>query len=375
MKESTAPVLLLGSPEQCADLRHATGFSAPDPIVLLIHRRRLHLVVPELEVGRARRRLPQARVWTPQELDLEGVARRRRGAWALALLRRLALQTARVPASFPLADGRLLAEAGITLDVAQTDSLRPERQVKTAVEIACIRQSQRAAAAGMRAARALIAQSAVDAQGFLRSEGRRLTSERVRAAVRAVVLAHGCLDSGTIVAGGAQAADPHEEGAGPLRAGEFIVVDLFPRHLEHGYWGDLTRTFVRGAPTARQRAMYAAVRSAQREALALIRHGARAADVHRRAAQVLEAAGFANDIRKGLPQGFIHSTGHGVGLEIHEAPSLSPSGGVLREGMVVTVEPGLYYTDLGGVRIEDTVVVTHKGFEHLVRFPIDAPPR
>ncbi|MBQ6102340.1 MAG: M24 family metallopeptidase, partial [Kiritimatiellae bacterium] len=194
-----------------------------------------------------------------------------------------------------------------------------------------------------------------------------LTSERARALVRETLLSRGCLDlEGSIVAGGRQAADPHEAGHGPLRAGEWIVCDIFPRDLCTGYWGDMTRTFMNGRPSAKLRRLYRAVADAQRLALSLVRPGAKGSDVHAAVARFFEESGWPSGRdATGRPYGFFHGTGHGVGLQIHEEPRLSVTGGELTPGMVVTVEPGLYYPDLGGVRIEDTVAVTTSGCEIL----------
>jgi Xaa-Pro aminopeptidase len=180
------------------------------------------------------------------------------------------------------------------------------------------------------------------------------------------LLEHRCRGEETIVACGRDAADPHERGSGPLSAREAIVIDIFPQHMEHGYWGDLTRTVVKGQPGPKLVALYRAVKEAQRAALKAIKPRVQVCTVHKAAQQVFEKAGFATGITDGFPQGFIHSTGHGVGLDIHEPPSLGDSTARLREGQVITVEPGLYYRTLGGVRIEDTVVVTKEGWRYLV---------
>jgi Xaa-Pro aminopeptidase len=372
MKKSTGPALLIGSSETCPDIRHATGLVVPDPVVVLARGARLDVVVSRLEYGRAKRVVRAGRVWTPEMLHVDGPVLRSLGDWALALLRRAKVPGVRVAPDFPLSAARVLEQAGVAVDIAAAGTLRPARMVKTSEEIANIRVAQRAAVAGVQRAAQMIRGSETDAGGRLRFEGRALTSERIKEAIRETVLRYGCIDGGTIVAGGRQGADPHECGSGPLRAGEFIVVDLFPRHLETGYWGDLTRTFMRGAPSVRQRAMYAAVRRAQRLALSMLRGGVKGATVHTAASECLAAAGFETTVRDGLPVGFIHGTGHGVGLEIHEAPSLSKLDVTLRPGMVVTVEPGLYYPELGGVRIEDTVVVTEEGHDWLARCPVSS---
>ncbi|MBU4394549.1 MAG: M24 family metallopeptidase, partial [Proteobacteria bacterium] len=205
----------------------------------------------------------------------------------------------------------------------------------------------------------------VDKKNRLRVRGRLLTSERVRRAIYRVLVDHNCTGEGTIVACDGQAATPHGIGHGPLRAHQSIVIDIFPRHLEHGYWGDLTRTVVKGTPSPALKKMYAAVKAAQAAALAKIRAGVSGRRVHLAAVAALARHGFKTGLLEGKAQGFIHSTGHGIGLEVHEAPSLSLRPGRLRAGHVVTVEPGLYYFQHGGVRIEDTVLVTRGGCRKL----------
>jgi Xaa-Pro aminopeptidase len=260
---------------------------------------------------------------------------------------------------------RALEQGGVKVDLAKGD-LFPQRMVKGADEVRKITESQQAAVIATRAAVAMIARAEIDGRGYLRNRGTRLTSEDVKRAIAKVLLDHDCVCPDAIVAGGRQGADPHETGSGPLRAGEPIVLDIFPQHTGHGYWGDLTRTVVRGVPSNRVRKMYAAVRAAQSAALSLVRAGARYARVHGGAVEEFKRRGFGPRPAEEKREGFIHSTGHGLGLSIHEAPAVGKADGRLVAGNVITVEPGLYYSDLGGVRIEDTVLVTRTGWQYLV---------
>jgi Xaa-Pro aminopeptidase len=172
-----------------------------------------------------------------------------------------------------------------------------------------------------------------------------------------------------IVAGGDQGVDPHERGQGPLFARQPIVLDIFPRSRVSGYWGDITRTVIRGPATPGQLRQYQTVLRAQTRALAAVKPGVTGAAIHALVCEEFAKAGYKTESVGGLPRGFIHSTGHGVGLEIHEAPSVSPAGTALEPGHVITIEPGLYYPGVGGVRIEDTVVVTETGSSLLARCP------
>jgi Xaa-Pro aminopeptidase len=280
-------------------------------------------------------------------------------------MKKAGARAVRVSSFLPYGVGKRISQAGFRVMVSP-GPLFPEREIKQAYEIQFIRQAQEAAVLAMRAATAAIARSQVRSDGTLTMRGRPLTAEDIQRLVATVLLQHDCLGRDTIVAGGAHAADPHDTGSGPLRAGEGIVLDIFPQHLGHGYWGDLSRTVVRGPAPERLRRMYSAVRAAQQAALNVIRPGVRCARVHRAAVEVFERSGFKTGVDQGRGYGFIHGTGHGVGLAIHEAPSVGLGEGRLRAGHVITVEPGLYYPDFGGVRIEDTVVVTRDGWRYLV---------
>jgi len=363
-KKLTTATLLVATAEEASNLRYACGFTAPDAVVFLKHGSARHLVVPPLELGRAQQLGGQTRIWTPADLDVSDHERRTLSGWTLGLLRKLKLDAVQVSRTFPLHMARALESEGIRVDVCDT-SLFPKRVIKSEQEIDNIREAQRAAVAAMRKAQQCIQQANVDRQGKLIWKNKTLTSERVRFEIDVTLLHRNCIAQETIVAGGRQGADPHERGSGPLYAGQPIVLDIFPQHRGHGYWGDITRTVINGTPHPEVLRMYHAVKKAQREALAMVRPGARADRIHQHVDQVLKEAGFETSVSNGVAQGFFHSTGHGVGLDIHEAPRISSSRQTLKKGHVITIEPGLYYPSLGGIRIEDTVAVTADGFEML----------
>ena len=363
-RKFTGPILIIGAPTETPDIEYATGFRASDPVVFLGVGRKRYLVVSALEYGRAKRVAPGVEILTPMMLKLTRTQRRELGGWARGLLAHAGVRNVRVPASFPLGIAETLARRGIRVRVCR-GAAYPERQVKTAPEIRCIREAQQAAVIAMRAAIGMLAKGRPDRDGLLRIGTQALTVESVRLLIRKVLLDRGCHGGDVIVAPGSQAADPHEAGHGPIRGGEPVVIDIFPQHLEHGYWGDLTRTVTRGNAGPALRKMYLAVRAAQAAALSHIRPGVQCATVHRAAVAELERRGFQTDIIDGIPRGFTHSTGHGLGLTIHEAPAVADNRTRFRSGNVITVEPGLYYPDLGGVRIEDTVVVTRQGWRYL----------
>ena len=375
MQKTRLPILIVDAPEKNADLLYASDFWAPDALVFLSEARKQHLLVSSLEHGRALRKAAERprgkamKEWTSDSLALRGEKRRKMSDWCLALLRKLEIRRVQIPPTFPHGIAQHLKRAGIQLVLAK-GPLFPARQVKNPKEIALIEQSQLAATEAMKLAVRLIRRCGIGPGTELKSaRNRRLHSEDVQTAIQEKLLAHGTLCKDVIVAGGRQAADPHERGHGPLRAGETIVIDIFPQHLRHGYWGDLTRTVVKGKATGRQRKMYSAVRDAHRQAMKAIFPRVSGSTVHQQVCEALKSRGFDTELTKEGPVGFIHSTGHGLGLEIHELPGLGASTERLKLGNVVTVEPGLYYPEDGGVRVEDTVRVTAGGARVLVACP------
>jgi Xaa-Pro aminopeptidase len=248
------------------------------------------------------------------------------------------------------------------------------RRVKTEEEISHIEKAQRDVEAACALAVEVLRESEISDDNTLVWRGEALTSEILRFEIDSELLRRGCAADGTIVAGGRGAADPHERGHGPLRAGEAMILDIFPMDKSSRYYADMTRTVVKGEPVPELERMYEAVLEGQEAALAMIRAGVNGGDVHRKVSDILHEAGYKtiiHDQRPGEPlgEGFIHGTGHGVGLEVHEGPRVSVVDEELKAGDVVTVEPGLYDPELGGLRIEDLVVVTQDGNRNLTDFP------
>jgi Xaa-Pro aminopeptidase len=197
-----------------------------------------------------------------------------------------------------------------------------------------------------------------------------LTSEKLRAVINTAIVQAGGLPANTIVAGGRQGCDPHERGHGLLRANEPIILDVFPRSQKTGYFGDITRTVVRGRAPEPNRKLYHTIERSQEIGFEQIKHNASARGVHTRIKEFFEREGYKTGKVNGRMQGFFHGTGHGVGLEIHEKPGMGPNTtDTLKAGHVVTVEPGLYYWDLGGgVRLEDMALITGNGTRNLTKF-------
>jgi len=375
------PLLFYADGYRFPDVYHATRFLAPDPVIALEGIEELVLVVSSLEEGRARKESRATTVvnmneFGAQELSARGISGTE--FWATLMKRFLDARSIRrvsVPPYFPLAEADRLREMGVELVVA--NDLRERRRTKRPDEIDAIEAAQRATEAGWREGGDAIRRAKMRPDKTLELDGAVFTAERLRAIVEAALLARGYASDGAICAPGAQAADPHQIGTGPLHAGEPIVMDIFPQHKQTRYWADMTRTVSKGEPPAAIRKIYDVVMRAQDAGITALRPGVTGREVHELVEDIIWEAGY-DTLRPGqkkdpadpTPRGFIHSTGHGVGLEIHEAPAIARSGTKpLLVGDVVTIEPGVYDPVIGGVRLEDMLVITETGARNLTQAP------
>lgn len=367
---------LIDAAGENSDQRYLSGFDAPDPFVSLYTPDGIRLLVNSLEYGRARKASRADSVRRLSEFDhsanvTDHGAVKGKGRTLAAFLAEFDAESVAVPPRFPLATADGLRERSIDVDVDEREIVTAIRAVKTDAEIDHVRTAQRANETAMRAAEELL-RTATVRNGTLHCDGEPLTSERVKTEIEVTLLRHGCGLDETIVACGGDTADPHNRGSGPLQPNEPIIVDIFPRDKSTKYHADMTRTFCKGDPAEALRERFEITDRARRAALDAVEPGATGADVHDTACDVFEEAGYAT--LRSDPQaetGFIHSTGHGVGLDVHELPSVGPGGDELEPGNVVTIEPGLYDPSVGGVRIEDLVVVTEDGHENLTDYPIE----
>ena len=345
------------------DMRYLTRFQTTDPVIFLKRPgERGLVVVSQMEYARAAAESAFAPI-TRAEAGLFTHWKDPSERWSAmaAAVAGLVQGDVLVPPSFPIALARgLEAHCRVLID---DGTVRRRRAVKAPAEVQEIRAVQRANEAGMAAAVAMIRAAEVR-DGLLVHGGELLTAERVRAECHRTLLAHGCRAADTIIASGEQSAQPHQRGTGPLEAGRPIVIDIFPEDELSGYFADMTRTVVRGEPSDEVVAMFEAVRDAKALAIGRVRAGVPGAEVHQAVVDLFAERGYAAGT-----SGFTHNLGHGVGLEVHELPSLGPGGGPLEVGNVVTIEPGLYLPGVGGVRLEDLGLVTSDGFENFTRFP------
>jgi Xaa-Pro aminopeptidase len=383
-------VLIHGDTHRSAALRHELPLGIVDPLSYFELDGHRVAVVAAMEAVRVREAAPDVEVIDPYELGLdELIARDMR--WdeldpelCARAAARLGARRLVVPATLPVAVADRLRADGIEV-IPDERHFIDRRRSKTAAEIEGVRRAQAAADAAMAAAaellRAAEAGDGRSADSVLHLDGEPLTSEAVRARIREVAAEHGApAPEDVIVAAGAAGAVGHEEGRGPLPAGVPIIVDIWPRDERSACFADMTRTFVAsGDPPADVAAWHELCRTALHRVYEALRPGVTGRELFAAACEVFEAAGEPTQRTKRegetLRDGFFHSLGHGVGLEMHEEPALGRTGSAaLVPGDVLAIEPGCYRSGYGGVRIEDVVLVTADGFERLTDFPYELTP-
>jgi Xaa-Pro aminopeptidase len=359
----------------------ATGVAVGDPFTYIESGDRRIIVTNQLEVDLVRRESTATEIWMvdefggrdlvrdgwpPVEAGMEAVRR---------MLRRAELDAVAVPPSFPLALADYLRGQGMTL-VPDRRLFESRRRRKDARQLHGVRAAQRATEAAFDAARGMIGSASPAPDGALQLDGEMLTCERVRAAVVDTLRERGCGGEPPIVAAGPQGALGHELGHGPIHAGVPVIIDIFPRHEASRYYADMTRTFCFGAASKRLRAMHATILESLRRGTEAIAAAVPGTAPWNAACDVIERDGYrtVRGLGKGetLDEDFFHALGHGVGVAVHEPPYMGMDDStLLEEGDVVTVEPGVYRKDYGGVRLEDLIVVTADGCDVLTEYDYD----
>jgi len=346
-----------------ANMRYLSGFKTSDPFIYFRkpHRRGV-IIVSQMEHARAVRE-SKAAVMTRAQAGLVEILKHEQDPWNVTakMITGQVKGSILVPPRFPLALARALQDS---VDViVDKDCLELMRAVKTRAQMAEIRNVQNATESAIDTGISLIRGSKVR-KGILFAGGKPLTSERVRAAMHNHLADRGCIAKDTIVSCGEDTAIPHSLGTGALKAHQPIVLDIFPQDERSGYFSDMTRTVSKGKPGAAVLDMYDAVCEAQMLAERHVRAGASGAGIHQMVVDLFRERGYGS-----TTTGFVHNLGHGVGLAVHELPSLGPSGTGLASGNVITIEPGLYCPGTGGVRLEDIGAVTKKGFSRFTQYP------
>jgi Xaa-Pro aminopeptidase len=365
-------MLLVSASESDSNMLYAAGFFVPDPFIFFQHKKTKYVVMSDLEIDRAKK---QAHVDRVLSLSHYQKKLRRAGTSSPAmvevldlLFRERGIRSLIVPANFSVLLADQLRAKGYSVQIKR-DPFFAEREAKAVDEVKHITESLRVATLGLAAGIRALKRTKIGGDGYLRLNGARLTSETLKTIVNTTIMAQGWVPSHTIISSGNQCIDPHHEGSGPIKAHASIIFDIFPRSQKTGYFGDLSRTVVRGRASDKLKEIYAAVQAGQQIGFDMIRDGSNGKEIHEKIVALFAARGFPTGRINGRMQGFFHGTGHGLGLDIHEPPRIAPVDATLRTGHVVTVEPGLYYLGVGSIRPEDVVVVTPTGNRNLTDCP------
>jgi Xaa-Pro aminopeptidase len=375
-------VLIFADSVTSPEMRHEVPVVIPDPFLYAEKDGKRYVVSAAFEVDRVKEIGIEASPWEHygyDELIATGLPREEI-VWKhvnLNACRELGITDAVVPRSFPTLAADHLRENGITLE-PDHKFFADRRRVKNEAELEGIRKAQKAAEAAMGAARDLIFR-AEPSNGEVQVDGETLTSERLKATIRRVFSEHGVSGDDFIVSHGAQTAIGHELGHGPIAPNEPIVIDLWPKDPDSACYADMTRTYVVGEAPEELVKYHGLVKEALDRSFAATKAGVAGSAVYTLVCELFEEHGQKTSLSKApgevLDEGFFHGLGHGVGLEVHEAPSLGRGGtGDLVAGDVVTLEPGLYRPGFGGCRLEDLILVTENGAENLTDFPYDLTP-
>ncbi len=372
-------VLIVGDTLRTPELRHEVPLGIPDPFIYAERDGRRIVVVSSMEAMRVEELSTGLDVRPTEEFGADEIRRSGLDVHAAARLQTvriaqgLGLEHANVPAGFPLGHADALRAARIELTVDQK-LFDDRRRRKSGHELAGIRRAQKAAEAGVATARELLA-GADRANGALTLGGEPVTCELLKERIQTTFLELGALAEEMIVSHGPQTAVGHDMGSGPIDANDVVLLDLFPVDLESACYADLTRTFVVGDVGDELREWHGLCREALELAVAEVRPGANGGDIHRLVSRFFAERGHPTQLTKKdgevLRDGFYHGLGHGVGLEVHESPRLGMLGEELVAGDVITIEPGLYRHGVGGVRVEDLLLVTDDGYERLTDCPYE----
>ena len=364
-------ILIIESSEIDSNLYYATRFLAPDPFIFLQIGDEKIMIMSDLEIDRAK---DQAEVDTilsyatyEDKAKKRGIADPQIIDVLHELLEERAIKSLVVPEYFGIRYALLLKDKGYDIEVKSAPFFG-ERLNKREGEIGFISDTLHHSEIALDRAIKFISNANIK-DGYLYSGDKQVTSEDVKRLMVVYLIEQGFIAQHTIISCGEDTVSPHNEGSGPLKANVPIIIDLFPRSISSRYYADITRTVVKGNASREIKKMYEAILSAQDLVMSLVKDGINGKDVHEVVLKYFKDIGYESGEFGGRMQGFFHGTGHGVGLDVHEPPRISKKEDTLYAGNVVTVEPGLYYSGIGGVRLEDMIVVLEDGVVNLTKYP------
>ncbi|MDR0742534.1 MAG: Xaa-Pro peptidase family protein [Puniceicoccales bacterium] len=363
------PLLIFSNTKKDSDLFYLIGTHVPDNIAVVFDGQESIALVSALEINRLRNtsKIDKFVSWDVVKSSLQSAQNT-----DFDILRRflqdLRLKTICVKQDFPIYLADQLRSANFEIIVAGF-SILPQRLIKSDGEITEIKHAIDIVRQTFVQVENILSNASINGKNELVFEDEILTSERLRTMMETFCYRLGAIADDTIVACGIDACDPHNLGYGPLKANEFILIDFFPHLKTSGYYADVSRTFIKGKPTKEQNDLYITVKAAHDIAVDMAYGGVQAKDIMMRTLEYFESKEYKSSNTTNPPYGMFHSLGHGLGLDIHEPPRIGICDGILQPGMVVTIEPGLYYQTIGGVRIEDDILIGNQSSEILTQIP------
>jgi Xaa-Pro aminopeptidase len=375
-------VLIYGDTVRSPELRHEVPVAVPDPFLYAEKDGRRTVIIHSLEIPRVREDAPELEIVPIEQLGSDELYSEGKQGWevelelALRACRELGIERATVPATFPVGHADHLRANGIEVAVGR-DLFDDRRRSKNETELRGIRNAQRACEAALDASRELLRRAEANGDG-LEVDGEPQTCERIKRLIEDVFADHEVEGGDMIVSHAPQTAVGHDMGSGQIAPNEPIVFDLFPKDKATGCYADMTRTYVVGEPSDELKEWYGLVKEALDTSTAEVKPGVNGRKLYEQVCDIFHGAGYKTQLNKEpgevLEDGFFHGLGHGVGLEVHELPSMSRIGHDLVPGDVITIEPGLYRSGYGGLRLEDLVLVTKDGYEVITDYPYDLKP-
>jgi Xaa-Pro aminopeptidase len=375
-------VLIYGDTVRAPEMRHEVPVAIPDEFIYAEKDGRRAVIIHSLEIPRVREEAPGLEIIPIEQLGSDELYAQGMEGWQIDLelavraCRELGIDRATVPSSFPVGHADHLRANGIEV-LVERDLFYDRRRSKNETELGGIRNAQRACEAALDASRELLRRAQANGAG-LEVDGEPLTCERLKRVIEDVFADHEVEGGEMIVSHGPQTAIGHDMGSGQIAPNEPIVFDLFPKDKATGCYADMTRTYVVGEPSDEVKEWYGLVKEALDMSTSRVKPGVNGRKLYEEVCELFHNAGYPTQLHKQpgevLEDGFFHGLGHGVGLEVHELPAMSRTGHDLVPGDVITIEPGLYRSGYGGLRLEDLVLVTDDGYEVITDYPYDLTP-
>jgi Xaa-Pro aminopeptidase len=364
-------ILIIDSPVKNLDLYYTSSFYCMDPFVYLEINGEKIGFLPSTEIEKAKIKSSLTKFYNLSyellKIDNEKKYPMLKSSLVIDILNANEIKEIIVPYSMSVVEATNLVNNGFTISTIDEPFFK-ERITKNERELSFIRENSKSNVEVMNEIKNILAASTIENDNTLKYDGEILSVERLQRIIFHLFLERDLTADSMITAVGNDGVFPHEEGKGLVYANTSIIVDIYPKNIRNHYYTDMTRTFCKGHASDDLKKIYQTVYDAQRFAMDKVYANEDGKIIHEFVEAFFYNKGYKTKTIDGILQGFFHGTGHGLGLECHEAPKISIYGTKLPKNSVVSVEPGLYYIGLGAVRIEDLVIVRDSGIENLTNY-------